>query len=190
MIEYCRNPNLGFFIDMNLIDLFVTLQVVNLQAQLACLKEQATQSVMSGASATANTNDRYNGTGKVPSHHHPQDHLQSMFHQMDNSSMFNPNFSHHSTEVSFSGFIDPNSMGNYENSSSVSGDDASFSTLGEMSSLDNMHRQWSFHDSEDLQSVAFGYNTQHSWRDYRIYSWWRRRSCQILMNSCMLHTLE
>ncbi|GLU07729.1 hypothetical protein SLE2022_246770 [Rubroshorea leprosula] len=137
-------------------------QVVNLQAQLACLKEQAAQSIMSGTSAAANTNERYYGTGKAPSHHHPQDHLQSVFHQMDNSSVFNPNFSHHSTEVSFSGFMDPNSLGNYENSSSVSGDDASFSTFGEMSSLDNMHRQWSFHDSEDLQSVAFGYNTQHS----------------------------
>ncbi|GLU03653.1 hypothetical protein SLE2022_208410 [Rubroshorea leprosula] len=141
-------------------------QVVNLQAQLASLKEQAAQSSINGASA--NPNNRYYGSGgKIPSHNLQDDHLQSMFHQLDNSSMpqqFNPYFSDHSTGISFpAGFMDPSSMANYENSSVISGDqDASYSTFGEMSSLDNMQRQWGFQDSEDLQSVAFGYTTQYS----------------------------
>ncbi|XVF32423.1 hypothetical protein REPUB_Repub17cG0081400 [Reevesia pubescens] len=134
-------------------------QVVNLQAQLASLREQAAQSIVNG-SVTANPNDKY--YGKLPSQF--QD-VQSWFHP-DNSSIapnLNPNCENE--------FLDPNTLGNYENSviSSGSEDHVSFTTpFGEapphsMSSFDMQtnNRQWSFQDVDDLQSMAFGY-AQHS----------------------------
>ncbi|XVE77900.1 hypothetical protein DITRI_Ditri13aG0101000 [Diplodiscus trichospermus] len=142
-------------------------QVVNLQAQLASLKEQATQSILNG-SVTANPNNKY--YGKLPSQ--LQD-VQSWFHP-DNSSMapgFNPNLSNHPITNSYceNGFLDPNSFGNYENSviSSSGENHVSFTTFREdphsMSSFEMQtnNRQWTFQDVDDLQSVAFGY-AQHS----------------------------
>ena len=144
---------------------FKFLQVVNLQAQLASLKE-AVQSILNG-SVTANPNDKY--YGKIPSQ--LQD-VQSWFHP-DNSSMapdFNPNFSIHPNTNSYceNGFLDPTSLGNYENSVISSGEDhISFITFGEaphsVSSFDMQtnNGQWTFQDVDDLQSMAFGY-AQHS----------------------------
>ncbi|XWS46948.1 hypothetical protein CRYUN_Cryun14cG0111800 [Craigia yunnanensis] len=141
-------------------------QVVNLQTQLTSLKEQAAHSILNG-SVTANPNDKY--YGKLPSQ--LQD-VQSWFHP-DNSSMapdFNPNFSEqHSTNLYCeNGFLDPTSLGNYENSVISSGEDhVSFKTFGEaphsISSFDMQtnNRQWTFQDVDDLQSMAFGY-AQHS----------------------------
>ncbi|XWS76282.1 hypothetical protein CRYUN_Cryun01aG0162200 [Craigia yunnanensis] len=142
-------------------------QVVNLQAQLASLKEQAAQSILNG-SVTTNPNDKY--YGKLPSQ--LQD-VQSWFHA-DNSSMepnFNSNLSNHPSINSYceNGFLDPTSLGNYENSviSSSGEDHVSFTTFGEaphsMSSFDMQtnNRQWTFQDVDDLQSMAFGY-AQHS----------------------------
>ncbi|XP_044501088.1 LOB domain-containing protein 29-like [Mangifera indica] len=140
-------------------------QVVNLQAQLASLKEQASQSFLKG-SAAPNPNDKY--YGKLPTH--PQD-IYSWFHQ-ENSNMgtqFNPNLNNDSTTNPYcdAGFnLNSNSFGNYENSV-ISGEDASFASFGEgsrsMSTLDMQtdNRQWNFQDTNDLQSVAFGY-TQNS----------------------------
>ncbi|XVF21619.1 hypothetical protein REPUB_Repub12eG0106000 [Reevesia pubescens] len=140
-------------------------QVVNLQAQLASLKEQAAQSIFND-SVTSNPNDKYYGN-KLPSQ--LQD-VHSWF-QPDNSSMapnFNPNFSNSYGE---NGFLDPTSLGNYENSSVISSsgeNHVSFTTFGEaphhsISSFDMQtnFRQWSFQDVDDLQSMAFGY-AQHS----------------------------
>ncbi|KAK6259976.1 hypothetical protein SCA6_014450 [Theobroma cacao] len=141
-------------------------QVVNLQAQLASLKEQAAQSILNG-SVSENPNGKY--YGKIPSH--LQD-VQSWFHP-DNPSMapqFNPNLSNHPNTNSYceTGFLDPTSLGNYENSVISSGEDASFTTttFGEtphsMSSFDMQtnNRQWTFQDVDDLQSMAFGYAQQ------------------------------
>ncbi|XVF71968.1 hypothetical protein PTKIN_Ptkin12aG0082800 [Pterospermum kingtungense] len=146
-------------------------QVVNLQAQLASLKEQAAQNIVNG-SVTANPNVKYHG--KLPSHQ-LQD-VQSWFHP-DNSSMppnFNPNLSNYPNTNSYreNGFLDPTSLGNYENSvmSSSGEDHVSFTTFGEapshssMSSFDMQTntRQWTnFQEVDDLQSMAFGY-AQHS----------------------------
>ncbi|XVF80935.1 hypothetical protein PTKIN_Ptkin15bG0115500 [Pterospermum kingtungense] len=145
-------------------------QVVNLQAQLASLKEQAAQSFLRG-SVTANPNDKYYASQL-------QD-VQSWFHPYNNSSMavpdFNPDLSNHHSTNSYceNGFLDPSaSLGSYENSVSSSGEDhvsSSFTSFGEapdhsMPSFDmqtNYHRQWSFQDVDDLQSMAFGY-AQHS----------------------------
>ncbi|OMO78448.1 hypothetical protein CCACVL1_14376 [Corchorus capsularis] len=148
-------------------------QVVNLQAQLASLKEQAAQSILNG-SVTSNPNDKY--YGKLPNSH-LQD-VQSWFHPDNPSNMapqFNPNISTTNSNYCENGFWDPNSLGNYENSviSSSSGEDVSFTgttTFGgeanhhSMSSFDMQitnNRQWSFQDADDLQSMAFGY-AQHS----------------------------
>ena len=146
---------------------FKFLQVVNLQAQLASLKEQAAQSILNG-SVTTNPIEKY--YGKLPSQ--LQD-VQSWFHS-DNSSMepyFNPNLSNHPSTNSQceNGFLDPTSLGNYENSviSSSGEDHVSFTTFGEaphsMSSFDMQtnNRQWTFQDVDDLQSMTFGY-AQHS----------------------------
>ncbi|MBA0590016.1 LOB domain-containing protein 29 [Gossypium raimondii] len=142
-------------------------QVVNLQSQLASLKEQASQSIVNG-SVTANPN------GKLPSQF--QD-VQSWFHS-DNSSMalkFNPNIPNHPSTNSYceNGFLNPNPLGNYENSFTSPGEDhvssyTTTTTFGEashaMSSLDlhTNNRQWGFQEVDDLQSMAFGYAQQYS----------------------------
>ncbi|KAK8614743.1 hypothetical protein V6N13_068538 [Hibiscus sabdariffa] len=127
-------------------------QVVNLQAQLASLKElQAAQSAVN-ASVTANPNDRYHG--KL----HNLEGVQSWF-QPDGSSMA-PNFSPNSY-----GLLDPTS---YSGSSSGSEDYVSFTTAFEeaphpMSAFDMQtnNRQWSHCQDvvvdDDLQAMAFGY---------------------------------
>ncbi|MBA0686255.1 hypothetical protein Goari_013866, partial [Gossypium aridum] len=141
--------------------------VVNLQSQLASLKEQASQSIVNG-SVTANPN------GKLPSQF--QD-VQSWFHS-DNSSMalkFNPNIPNHPSTNSYceNGVLNPNPLGNYENSFTSPGEDhvssyTTTTTFGEashaMSSLDlhTNNRQWGFQEVDDLQSMAFGYAQQYS----------------------------
>ncbi|EEF27968.1 LOB domain-containing protein 29 [Ricinus communis] len=133
-------------------------QVMNLQAQLASLKEQAAQTLING-SATANPNDKYYGKPSSL----PQD-LQSWF-QSENSNtipQFNPSF----TTAGENGFLDPYSMGSYGSSSTTA---TSFDSFEEASSSFDMqtdNKQWntSYHhhqDPDDLRSVAFGY-IQHS----------------------------
>ncbi|KAL4384431.1 hypothetical protein GQ457_15G023560 [Hibiscus cannabinus] len=124
-------------------------QVVNLQAQLASLKElQAAQSAVN-ASVTANPNDRYHG--KL----HNLEGVQSWF-QPDGSSNFSPD--------SY-GLLDPTS---YSGSSSGSEDYVSFTTAFEeaprpMSAFDMQtnNRQWNHCQDvvvdDDLQAMAFGY---------------------------------
>ncbi|TYI15930.1 hypothetical protein ES332_A08G221200v1 [Gossypium tomentosum] len=120
-------------------------QVVNLQAQLACLKEQAASSTfINGTSGSGNPNNVL---------------LQSWFH--NNSTMAAPNLN---PNLSENGFLDPNSLVNYESSSvisSSSGEDrSSFNAFGEAvpCSMASFEEQWSnFQDVDDFQSMAFGF---------------------------------
>ncbi|KAG6783826.1 hypothetical protein POTOM_009501 [Populus tomentosa] len=131
-------------------------QVVNLQAQLASLKEQAAQSFQNG-SATTNPNDKYYGKPSYPQE------LQSWF-QSENSStvpQLNPNNLTNNMPYCENGIMDPNSVGNYGNSSSSfdSFEEASHSMSSFDMQTDNL--QWTYQHADDLQSMAFGY-TQHS----------------------------
>ncbi|KAK9035404.1 hypothetical protein V6N11_077446 [Hibiscus sabdariffa] len=146
----------------NVSKLLAHLPVVSLQAQLASLKEQAAQGIVNGGSVTANPNGRYHG--KVPSQF--QD-VQSWFHS-ENPSMA-PNFNPVNSYCENNGFSDPNSLANYENSVSSSGEDhVWYATFGQashsMSSFDMQtnNRQWGFQEVDDLQSMAFGYAPQYS----------------------------
>lgn len=139
------------------------LQVVNLQTQLASLKElQANQNFLVG-SVNANPNEKCSGR--------PSQDVQSWF-QSEITNYTIPQFS---TNISINNastipydenvFME-NSFGNYgssvnpdeENASNACYEEASHS----MSSLDlhmkNNNIQWSaLQDADDLQSVAFGY---------------------------------
>ncbi|GMY06887.1 LOB domain-containing protein 29-like [Fagus crenata] len=140
-------------------------QVVNLQAQLASLKElQATQSFING-SASENPNELKYYAGLKPSHH-PQD-VQSWF-QSEITNMiqqFNPNITNNASTMPYhDNMFLSNSEGNYGNSINIPEENASYACSYEeashsMSSFD-MHlnnRQWSLQDPDDLQSAALGY---------------------------------
>ncbi|KAL2321031.1 hypothetical protein Fmac_030000 [Flemingia macrophylla] len=116
-------------------------QVVNLQAQLAYLREQAGQ-IYLNASATENPNEKYFGKPNT----FPQD-LQSWF-QMENSNMgsqFLPNMSTSSSTQygNTNTLIDPNPTGNYDNSGTIE-ESISFSSFEEScnSMSYDMQRQW------------------------------------------------
>ncbi|KAH7577651.1 hypothetical protein ACOSP7_001372 [Xanthoceras sorbifolium] len=136
-------------------------QVVNLQAQLASLKEQAAQSFLNG-SATANPNDKC--YGRLPSQ--PQD-VHSWFHQENSNigTQFEPNLQNLATMIPYNdnGFMNPNSLGNYENSINSGEDASSYGSFGETShsmcafDMQTDNRQWTFQDADDLHSLAFGY---------------------------------
>ncbi|KAJ4954252.1 hypothetical protein NE237_011035 [Protea cynaroides] len=125
-------------------------QVVNLQAQLISLKAQAAQDLVSGSTTSS----------------HPQD-IQRLFHLLEESRIppqFNQNPTNHAeTMLNYdSGYMDPNSMGDYHNP--VMPEENIWFTGFEdpshaMASLDmqNKTRKWAFQDMEDLQSVAFSY---------------------------------
>ncbi|KAE8685038.1 LOB domain-containing protein 14 [Hibiscus syriacus] len=131
-------------------------QVVNLQAQLASLKEQAAQSSTFNGSVTANPNE--NNYGNLPSQQ-LHDDVQSWFHPHDSTmaqSNFNPSHPNHSTAYSYceNRFLDPTSLGNYESSS----DRSSFTAFdGEAPCSMSSFGQWSFEDADNLQPIAFGY---------------------------------
>ncbi|XP_058208518.1 LOB domain-containing protein 14-like [Rhododendron vialii] len=143
-------------------------QVVNLQAQLASLKEQAARS-FTNCSTNANSSERF--CGKFPSY--PQD-VQSWF-QSQNPDMIpqlDPNTaSNFGNNVPFyeNGIANQNPMGNYENQMKVE-ENVSFSSFEEGSSHHSMdsldvqanYRQWPLQDDDELQSIAFGYVQQWS----------------------------
>ncbi|KAG8640181.1 LOB domain-containing protein 29 [Manihot esculenta] len=138
-------------------------QVMNLQAQLASIREQAAQSLING-SATANPNEKYYGK---PACLLPED-LQSSWFQSGNSNMvpqFNPSPITGNTQYGENGFVDiPYAMGNYgKSSTNTSFDSFEEAASHSISSLDMQkdNRQWTYQDSDDLRSVAFGY-IQHS----------------------------
>lgn len=145
--------------------LLCSLKVVNLQAQLASLKElQAAQSFLNG-SASANPNEKYYGK---PSH--PQE-VQSWFQSEISNMMqqFNPNVNNNASTMPYQENMSmSNSTGNYGNSNIPEEINASYGCSYEeashsMTSLDmNIYdKQWSLQETDDLQSAAFGY-IQHS----------------------------
>ncbi|KAK1399144.1 LOB domain-containing protein [Heracleum sosnowskyi] len=143
-------------------------QVVNLQVQLASLKEQASQSFFSGSGSSGNPNyDTPANIGKFYPSDSPLD-VQNWF-QSENASMIPP-FDHPISSRNINGdfMINPNSSsGNYENSAIPQRENVSFSSLEDqgstytMYSLDDMQTsncQWTFRDDlHDLQSAALGY---------------------------------
>lgn len=145
------------------------LQVVNLQAQLASLKEQAARS-FTNCSTNANSSERF--CGKFPSFD-PQD-VQSWF-QSQNPNIIpqlDPNTASNFGNNPFyeNGIANQNPMGNYENQMKVE-ENVSFSSFEEgsshhsMDSLDHVqanYRQWPLQDDDELQSIAFGYVQQWS----------------------------
>lgn len=136
--------------------------MVNLQAQLAFLKEQAAQTCLN-TSANENPNEK---SYALPQ---PQD-LQGWF-QMENSNNLGPEFLQNNlSNISSSATqyygnntpMDLNPIGNYENSG-VKEESSSFSSYEESCnsmSYDMLtnNRTWGYDQVEDLHSVAFGYS--------------------------------
>ncbi|XP_019427349.1 PREDICTED: LOB domain-containing protein 29-like isoform X2 [Lupinus angustifolius] len=150
----------------NVSKLLTHLPVINLQAQLSYLKEQAAPSCLN-----ASANEKY--FEKPTTNSFPQD-LQSWFHQVENSNPrpeFVPNLSHNSSEtqcyVNNNTVMDLSPVGNYENSGMSIEESSSFSSFDESSntmSYNNMQTdrgKWAFHDVDDLHSIAFGYNQSY-----------------------------
>ncbi|WJX18471.1 LOB domain-containing protein 29 [Trifolium repens] len=142
-------------------------QVVNLQTQLAYLKEQASQTCVNNASTNENPNEK--STTLTP----PQD-LQSLFH-VENSNnhqlgqeFHTNNLSNISSTTQYyvnnNNHMDLNPMRNYENSRGVMEENSSFSSFEESTSnsmsydMQTNRRTWGFDEVEDLHSVAFGYS--------------------------------
>lgn len=148
-------------------------QVVNLQAQLASLKEQAAHQNLQNGSNYAN-----------PNYEKFQD-VQSWFHQSENPSTM-PQFDHSSLTSNNINNIGSSSapyygsennyimtsnnnyqMGNYENINMSNFEEGSCSADSSFDMQADHHqhnnRQWTFQDeyADDLQSVAFRY-LQHS----------------------------
>ncbi|CDP03725.1 unnamed protein product [Coffea canephora] len=142
-------------------------QVVNLQAQLAFLREQAAQCLANGYSNTAANPNEIKSEGKCLSY---SPDVQSWF-QPENSGTiphFDSNFVPKNGEMSHfqRGIMSQTSLGSYEYPVNLPGENISTGSQS-MDSLDHMQtpedEQWGFpdHDMEDLQSVAFRY-IQHS----------------------------
>ncbi|GAU25173.1 hypothetical protein TSUD_150720 [Trifolium subterraneum] len=137
-------------------------QVVNLQAQLAYMKEQAAQRCLN-TSLIENPNEK---NFVKPSNILPQD-LQI---QMENYSYISPQFlpnlsSSSTTNLSTTHYYNGNSTtlmdlnpiinGSYENSGTLEESISSFSNFDERCnnsmSYENMQRQWNFHEVHNLQ---------------------------------------
>ncbi|PNX99436.1 LOB domain-containing protein 29-like [Trifolium pratense] len=142
-------------------------QVVNLQTQLAYLKEQASQTCVNNASTNENPNEK--STTLTPL----QD-LQSLFHvETSNSHQLRQEFHTNNLSnissttqyyVNNNNLMDLNPMSNYENSRGVIEENSSFSSFEESTStsmsydMQTNRRTWGFDEVEDLHSVAFGYS--------------------------------
>ncbi|KAG4981952.1 hypothetical protein JHK87_026701 [Glycine soja] len=144
-------------------------QVVNLQAQLAYLKEQAAQSCLNGT-INENPNEKLLEKSSAAL---PQD-LQSWF-QVENSNLgpeFLPNMctnlstQHYGNNALMMEDLNPIGVNN-ENSGAME-ESSSFSSFDESSNnsysmsydMQTNRRTWGFHEVEDLHSVAFGYGTR------------------------------
>ncbi|KAK7378451.1 hypothetical protein VNO80_03893 [Phaseolus coccineus] len=127
-------------------------QVVNLQAQLVHLKEQAGQ-IYLNASATDTSNEKYLGK----STNFPQ-YLESWF-QTENSnsaSQFLPKLSTNTSTQYYGNtntFMDPNPIGNDDDNSVTVAESISFSSFEEScnSMSCDMQRQWTFYQVDNLQ---------------------------------------
>ncbi|KAL2510793.1 LOB domain-containing protein 29 [Abeliophyllum distichum] len=138
-------------------------QVVNLQAQLAFLKEQAAQSILN-SSKNGNPNEKfYCGTNSFS-----QD-VKSWFQSSQNPGLLpkfdttNSSSSNNIGEMSYyqnCTMNDLNPLGNYENSALLE-ENTSFGSMDSLEMQSN-DREWPFQDDgDDLQSVTFRY-IQHS----------------------------
>lgn len=141
-------------------------QVFNLQAQLASLKEQATQSLCAPSSTRGSLNEKYSGNKVISNqaldvqswlHMANQNNLP---HQFSLDSMSNVN----AMPYYDNGSMDSSSAGNNYDNSLVLEENISFRSLeeasgGSISSMDmqTSNRQWSFRDGDDLHSFAYGY---------------------------------
>ncbi|XP_028758335.1 LOB domain-containing protein 29-like [Neltuma alba] len=141
-------------------------QVVNLQAQLAYLREQAAQSNILNASVTENPNK--------PAAFSDHD-LQKWF-QPENSNTGTQFLPSSSDINSFATqcygnyttpFVNPNPIGDYKSSGTMEDSGSLSSFHGETNcnsvsfDMQTSNRQWDFHEVDDLQSVAFGYSDDH-----------------------------
>ncbi|KAI3449748.1 hypothetical protein Pfo_006413 [Paulownia fortunei] len=136
-------------------------QVVNLQAQLASLKEQAAQCIINSSNSTANPNvQKFYGE----SNSFPQD-VQTWWQSFQNQStmpQFDANFDNNIENMPYyaTGTMNLNPSVKYENSCFPE-ENTSFGSMDSLEMQSN-DRQWPFQDdADDLQSVAFRY-IQHS----------------------------
>ncbi|EYU46475.1 hypothetical protein ABFS82_04G039400 [Erythranthe guttata] len=157
-------------------------QVVNLQAQLASLKEQAAaQSILNNSSnntSGADQNPNYNNNNNHKffgdsAHSFPQDVQSWLLQNQGTTNMFDPNFNNNNVSENHVPYYNNPSSGNYYtnlNPSQVKYENSCFpeenSSFGSMDSIEmqsNGTMQWSFqdHDTDELQSLAFRY-IQHS----------------------------
>lgn len=150
-------------------------QVINLQAQLALIKEQAGAQGFPNGSAGANPNERYYNNGRL---YQQVEDIQNWF-QSENSNMvpqYSPNLTSDQSSMMPPCFENKpmagsdHSSGSCENSAFAEDQNALYGKFDEayhfMSSLDNLqavNRQMGFPEySDDLQSMPFSY-TRHSW---------------------------
>lgn len=162
---------------------------MNLQAQLASLKEQAAESIVNGSVSGGSVYEKIN-CRKVPSHF---EDLHSWFQseQPNVTHEFDLNPTHNNSAISSNPYYDENYRIMVNNSQSNNGNNnnnyehhhhhqmatkmeesGSYGSYEEQSSggysmytLDHLHsnvQQWTFNDTaaDDLQSVAFG-NARH-----------------------------
>ncbi|KAL8148806.1 hypothetical protein AgCh_005975 [Apium graveolens] len=143
-------------------------QVVNLQVQLASLKEQASQSFFSGSGSSRNPNcDTTANYEKINPFDSPHD-VQNWLHS-ENASMIPP-FDQLNSSRNFNGdfMVNPNSSSRNNENPVIPRRDVSFSSLEDQSSTYTMDSiedvqqtsicQWTFRDDlHDLQSAALGY---------------------------------
>ncbi|KZV21482.1 LOB domain-containing protein 29 [Dorcoceras hygrometricum] len=142
-------------------------QVVNLQAQLASLREQAAHCIINSSNNSENPNDQKFSTG---SHCFPQLDVQSWWLSFQNQGTVTPPFDanfHQNIEninqaFHLNGSMNLNPSVKYENP----GLQEENSSLNSMDSLDHQmqsnNRHWPFQDEDDFQSVAFRY-IQHEY---------------------------
>ncbi|GER24908.1 LOB domain-containing protein [Striga asiatica] len=146
-------------------------QVVNLQAQLASLKEQASPSI--NTNANPNNDTKFYGENQnFPDHGYVQNWLQNqgMTLPQFGSNYFEnnvgPNGPYYSDRPNMDCDPNPNPFLKYESSSCFPEDNASFGSMDSLEmqySNEHQSRQWPFRDdSDDLQSVAFGYINHYS----------------------------
>ncbi|KAK7270326.1 hypothetical protein RIF29_23387 [Crotalaria pallida] len=141
-------------------------QVVNLQAQLSYLKEQAAAGPSClNASANRNPNEKYFDEKPI-NNSFPQD-LSSWF-QVGNSDQLGPEFLPNLSNNSYENnnncttLMDINPIiGNiYDQNSGIKEESSSFCSFDESSNSYDMtntnRREWAFHEVDDLHSVAFG----------------------------------
>lgn len=128
------------------------MQVVSLQAQLASLKEQAAQSLLSNI---PNPNKKF---FERPSSN-PQDIQNFQLENLNMAIQFDHSFG--SNLCRKDEIIGQTSVGVNDQNFSVTFLEGASHSVDEFRDKQTNSRKWAFQDTEDLRSVAFGY-IQHS----------------------------